>query len=79
MDHIMAQAQPHLDKLAFVFGANCRINVVVRPVGQPGAMVFGNNDASIPEIIKALREADDISKAAAAGSGQSKVSEADLL
>jgi len=60
MEEIMMKVQPHLDKIAFIFGAKARITLLIQAGDQPGCLVLGNTDQKISQLIKSLRETESM-------------------
>lgn len=58
LDKIMVAAQPHLQRLGFLFGNQAKLTLLVQGEGQPGCLILSPHSTNIPNLIKALKEAE---------------------
>lgn len=62
MDHIMTKAQPHLERLSFLFGKQAKLTLLVQADGQPGCLILSPHGTEIASLQKALRETAEMEK-----------------
>lgn len=60
MEQLMSRIQPHLGRIAFVFGNKFSLSLIVRAEGKPGCLIFGNRGDGPDELIKSLQEAKEL-------------------
>jgi len=64
MEHLMTKAQPHLERLSFLFGKQARLTLLVQAEGQPGCLILSPHGTQIDSLIRSLRETAEMERLA---------------
>ena len=56
----MTKAQPHLERLSFLFGKQARLTLLVQAEGQPGCLILSPHGTEIASLIRRHNDANII-------------------